>query len=57
MVLFIKKQFYSLSGILKGNYDKAKLFKVQKGLFKNSYTVKFKFDASDSDLNDSSDSI
>lgn len=43
---------YSLSGIT--NNDSTKLFKVKKGLLKNTYTAKFSFDSSESGLKNSS---
>ena len=46
---------YSLSGILDDKSENAYIFKVKKGLIKNTYTAKFKFDASDSDLNNPTD--
>ena len=47
---------YSLSGIVGSNKKDEYIFKVKKGLFKNTYTAKLNFDSSDSSLNDSSDS-
>lgn len=47
---------YSLSGLLEANASNKYIFKVKKGLFKNTYTAKLNFDSSDSSLNDSSDS-
>jgi hypothetical protein len=44
---------YSLSGILNDKSDNNYIFKVKKGFLKNTYTAKITFDASDSDLNDS----
>ena len=46
---------YSISGILDDKSENAYIFKVKKGLIKNTYTAKFKFDASDSDLNNPTD--
>lgn len=43
---------YNLSGILDDKSEDNYIFKVKKGFFKNTYTAKFKFDASESDLND-----
>ncbi len=43
---------YDLSGMLQNDSEKNYIFKVKKGLLKNTYTAKFKFDASDSDLSD-----
>ncbi len=43
---------YSLSGILDKDAESKYLFKVDKGLLKNKYTAKLKFDAGDSDLNE-----
>ena len=42
---------YSLSGFMKDDEDQY-LFKVEKGLFKNTYTAKFTFDANESGLTD-----
>lgn len=47
---------YSLSGLLEANASNKYIFKVKKGLFKNTYTAKLNFDSSDSSLNGSSDS-
>ncbi len=47
-----KDMEYSLSGILEENSD-SYLFKVTKGLLKNTYKAKFSFDASDSGLDSS----
>ena len=47
---------YNLSGILVDKTENEYIFKVKKGLFKNTYIAKFKFDASDSNLNDTADS-
>lgn len=44
---------YDLSGLLDSNKSESKVFKVKKGLLKNTYTASFKFDSSDSDLNNS----
>lgn len=46
---------YSLSGMLDDKSENKYLFKVKKGILKNTYAAKFKFDAADSDLNDSTD--
>ncbi len=43
---------YNLSGILNEETQNAKIFKVKKGLFKNTYYANFEFDASDSGLSD-----
>ncbi len=44
---------FSLSGLLKDENNEDKVFKIKKGLLKNTYTAKFKFDASDSDFGNS----
>ena len=44
---------YDLSGLLDSNKSESKAFKVKKGFLKNTYTASFKFDSSDSDLNNS----
>lgn len=44
---------YNLSGILNEDNKNDKIFKVKKGLFKNTYYATFEFDASDSGLSDS----
>lgn len=44
---------YDLSGLLDSNKSESKVFKVKKGFLKNTYTANFKFDSSDSDLNNS----
>lgn len=44
---------YDLSGLLDSNKSESKVFKVKKGLLKNTYTASFKFDSADSDLNNS----
>lgn len=44
---------YDLSGLLDSNKSESKVFKVKKGFLKNTYTASFKFDSSDSDLNNS----
>ena len=44
---------YDLSGLLDSNKSESKVFKFKKGFLKNTYTASFKFDSSDSDLNDS----
>lgn len=41
---------YSLSGIMSKDNKDAKVFKVQKGFFKNTYKAKFKFSTGDSGL-------
>ncbi len=41
---------YSLSKMVDEDNTTAKLFKIEKGLFKNTYKANFEFDASDSDL-------
>lgn len=46
---------YSLSGIIDSQDENKYLFKVKKGLFKNTYIANLNFDSSDSSLNDSSD--
>ena len=44
---------YSISGLLDDyNANDKKMFKVEKGLFKNTYYANIKFDASDSNLDD-----
>ncbi len=45
---------YSLSELGDKNSDNNYIFKVKKGILKNTYTAKFKFDASDSNLEDDS---
>ena len=45
---------YSLSAITEEDKD-AKMFKVEKGFFKNKYTANLKFDSSDSSLTESDD--
>ena len=45
---------YSLSAITEEDKD-AKMFKVEKGFFKNKYTANLKFDSSDSSLTGSDD--
>ena len=42
---------YNLSGMMDGKEENKYLFKVKKGLLKNTYTAKFKFDANESGLN------
>lgn len=42
---------YDLSGMMGGKEENKYLFKVKKGLLKNTYTAKFKFDANESGLN------
>ena len=44
---------YDLSGLLDSSKSESKVFKVKKGVLKNTYTASFKFDSSDSDLNNS----
>ena len=44
---------YDLSGLLDSNKSESKVFKFKKGFLKNTYTASFKFDSSDSDLNNS----
>lgn len=44
---------YDLSGLLDSSKSESKVFKFKKGFLKNTYTASFKFDSSDSDLNDS----
>ena len=44
---------YDLSGLLDSNKSESKVFKVKKGFFKNTYAASFKFDSSDSGLNNS----
>ena len=44
---------YDLSGLLDSNKSESKVFKVKKGFLKNTYTASFKFNSSDSDLNNS----
>ncbi len=43
---------YDLSGLLDSTKSESKVFKFKKGFLKNTYTASFKFDSSDSDLND-----
>ncbi len=43
---------YSLSGILDKDSESKYIFKVKKGLLKNTYTAKFDFNTSDSDLSE-----
>lgn len=43
---------YNLSGILNEDAQNDKIFKVKKGIFKNTYYANFEFDASDSGLSD-----
>lgn len=45
---------YSLSGMLEDNSSNPYVFKVKKGLFKNTYVAKLSFDSSDSSLSDDS---
>ncbi len=42
---------YDISGLLNNSTDNNYFFKVKKGILKNTYTAKFKFDANKSDLN------
>ena len=49
-----KDENYSLSGIMEEDSDE-KMFKVEKGFFKNKYTANFKFDSSDSGLSTGDD--
>lgn len=49
-----KDEDYSLSGIMEEDSDE-KMFKVEKGFFKNKYTANFKFDSSDSGLSTEDD--
>ena len=49
-----KDEDYSLSGIMEEDSDE-KMFKVEKGFFKNKYTANFKFDSSDSGLSTGDD--
>lgn len=45
---------YDLSGLLDSNATNSYIFKVTKGLLKNTYTANFTFDASESDINSDS---
>lgn len=45
---------YDLSGLLDSNATNSYIFKVTKGLLKNTYTANFAFDASESDINSDS---
>ena len=47
---------YSLSGIMEEKTENPYIFKVKKGLLKNTYKAKFKFNTGDSSLNDSTTS-
>ena len=49
-----KNILYDLSGLTDEDKD-AKIFYVEKGLFKNKYTAKIKFDTNDSDISDTDD--
>ena len=49
-----KDEDYSLSGIMEEDSDE-KMFKVEKGFFKNKYIANFKFDSSDSGLSTGDD--
>lgn len=42
---------YDLSGLLTNKEDSNYFFKVKKGIIKNTYTAKFKFDSDESNLN------
>lgn len=42
---------YDMSGLLNNSTDNNYFFKVKKGILKNTYIAKFKFDAKESDLN------
>ena len=42
---------YDISGLLNNSTDNNYFFKVKKGILKNTYIAKFKFDANESDLN------
>ena len=42
---------YDISGLLNNSTDNNYFFKVKKGILKNTYIAKFKFDAKESDLN------
>ena len=46
-----KDVIYNLSGMMKGSEDNTYIFKVEKGLLKNTYTAVLKFDSNDSGLN------
>lgn len=46
---------YSLSSLVESSDNGEYLFKVKKGLLKNTYVAKLNFDSSDSSLNDSTD--
>lgn len=46
---------YDLSGILDDKSKGGYIFKVKKGIFKNTYIAKFRFDSSDSNLSSSTD--
>ena len=48
---------YNLSGILNDDENNKYVFKVQKGFLKNKYIAKFKFNASDSELNNSESTV
>lgn len=50
-----KDTSYRLSGILDEDSDQS-IFRIKKGIFKNTYIAKFDFDASDSELNTANDS-
>lgn len=45
---------YSLSGVVDSEENSKYLFKVKKGLFKNTYSAKLNFNSADSSLSDSS---
>ena len=42
---------YDLSGLLTNKEDSNYIFKIKKGIIKNTYTAKFKFDSDESNLN------
>lgn len=45
---------YDLSGVLNNKSTDVKIFNVKKGFLKSTYTAKFKFDSTESDLNSTS---
>lgn len=49
----INNSTYDLSGLLDSSKSENKIFKLKKGLFKNTYIASFKFDSTDGDLNNS----
>ncbi|MBR2678614.1 MAG: hypothetical protein IKE63_04275 [Bacilli bacterium] len=51
-----KSTKYDLSGLLENKSKNNYIFEVKKGLLKNTYKAKLEFDASDSDLNNSTGS-